>query len=340
MAEHDFRLDPFASSQMQRTVSDYLDHLESRNYSLSRLTHTLRTLEKLILYLKEEQAIADWREVTDHHLAGFAVYLANRYRTPQGHSVSAGSRRQWLSIIRRFFAWMRQTGRLVHDPAEQLPLPRKGKELPHVLGESDIALLIETADTKTAVGLRDRALMETLYATGIRHAEAYRLDLYDIDTVARCLVIRQGKGRRDRLVPLTESACYWLDRYLSIARPELAAGFQYKRKRNRLQAARRTSHPTALWLAVNGRRLAYSQIAQRIRDYALQANLKASVHTFRHSCATHLLRHGASIRHIQQLLGHRNLETTELYTHLELEDLKKAVQQASAPPSNTEQQTP
>jgi integrase/recombinase XerD len=212
-------------------------------------------------------------------------------------------------------------------------LPQSGRDLPQVLNESDIACLIEMPDTKTAVGLRDRALMETLYATGIRHAEAWRLDLYDIDTVARRLVIRQGKGRRDRLVPLTESACYWLDRYLSIARPELAAGLRYpQRKRNRPQAARRTTHPTALWLAVNGRRLSYVRLAELIHDYAIQANLKASVHTFRHSCGTHLLRRGASLRHIQQLLGHRNLETTEIYTHLDIKDLKNAVQRTSSQP--------
>jgi integrase/recombinase XerD len=214
-------------------------------------------------------------------------------------------------------------------------LPRCGHTLPQILNESDVAQLIEAADTKTAVGLRDRALMETLYATGLRHAEAWRLDLYDIDTVARRLAIRQGKGRRDRLVPLTESACYWLDRYLSIARPELAAGFQYQSRRaqrNRQSPSIRPSAPpsNALWLAVTGRRLSYVRLAELIHDYAIQASLKATVHTFRHCCATHLLRHGASIRHLQQLLGHQNLETTELYTHLEIGDLKTAVQQASS----------
>lgn len=316
---------------MQQAVADYLHQLESLNYSWSRLTHTARTLEKLMLYLREDHSLTDWREVTDRYLAAFALYLADRYRTPQGQPVSVETRRQGLSILRRFFAWMQQTGRLIHDPAQQLPLPRPGKTLPHVLDPSDIARLIETADTKTAVGLRDRALMETLYATGIRHAEAHRLDLYDLDTRARRLIVRQGKGRRDRLVPLTEAACAWLDRYLAAARPELAAGFQYqRRKKNRPQVPQRAPHPTALWLAVNGRRLAYSQIAQRIRDHALQAKLKANVHTFRHCCATHLLRNGASLRHIQQLLGHSHLDSTAMYTHLNIEDLKIAVLRASS----------
>jgi integrase/recombinase XerD len=321
---------------MQQAITVYLDHLESRNYSSSRLIHVPRILERLILFLREEHSLLDWREVTESHLAGFSVYLAERHRTPQDRPASVNSRRQWLSIVRRFFAWMRQTGRLIHDPAELLPLPRCGHTLPQVLNESNMAQLIEAADTKTAVGLRDRALMETLYATGLRHAEACRLDLYDLDTAARHLMVRQGKGRKDRIVPLTESACYWLDRYLSSARPELAAGFPYtgKRRKNHPQSPRplslRLPQSNALWLAASGRRLSYVRLAELIHDYAIQANLKASVHTFRHSCATHLLRRGASLRHIQQLLGHSHLDTTAIYTHLEIEDLKTAVQRASS----------
>jgi integrase/recombinase XerD len=330
---------------IERAVSDYLDHLETRNYSVSRLVHAARTLERLILFLREEYTVTDWREVAEPCLRGFSVYLAERHRTPQGQPVAVNSRRQWLSIVRGFFAWMQTTGRLLHNPAEQLPLPQSGRDLPQVLNESDIACLIEMADTKTAVGLRDRALMETLYATGIRYAEAWRLDLYDLDTRARRLMVRQGKGRKDRIVPLTQSACTWLDRYLAAARPELAAGFQYKSrraKRNRQSPSIRPSAPpsNALWLAVTGRRLSYVRIAELIHDYAIQASFKATVHTFRHSCATHLLRRGASLRHIQQLLGHSHLDTTAIYTHLDLDDLKKVVQQASAQTCRQEQQTP
>ncbi|MCU1264531.1 MAG: xerD 2 [Acidobacteria bacterium] len=110
---------------------------------------------------------------------------------------------------------MNSNGRLWHNPAERLALPRKEQPLPHVLNESDIARLIETPDTTTAIGIRDRALMETLYATGIRHAEAHRLDLYDVDTAAQRLAVRLGKGQRDRLVPLTETAAHWLSRYVT-----------------------------------------------------------------------------------------------------------------------------
>jgi integrase/recombinase XerD len=281
----------------------------------------------LVLYLKEAHRLTDWRAVNESHLRDFAVFAATRHRTTKGNLVSPDTLRQWLSCVRGFFWWMNESGRLVHDPSERLKLPRKSRTLPHVLSESDIAQLIETPVVHTALGLRDRALMEVLYATGIRLAEAHKLDLYDVDTSTGLLVVRQGKGGRDRVVPLTENACTWLSRYITSARAELAAGLRPRRttKNKSLSKA-----PTpALWLSLEGRRLSKQMIAQRITGYVDQTGIKATPHTFRHSCATHLLRGGASIRHVQRLLGHRGLETTEIYTHVEVEDLRHVVEQAS-----------
>ncbi|MBA2704589.1 MAG: tyrosine-type recombinase/integrase [Blastocatellia bacterium] len=319
---------------MNRAVDAYLAELEARRFSHSRRTSSARTLERLLLYLREAHQVTDWRAVNETHLRDFAVYAATRHRSPRGKLISAATLRQWFSIIRSFFVWMNRNGHLLHNPAERLAFPRKEQPLPHVLNESDIARLIETPDATTALGLRDRALMETLYATGIRHAEAHKLDLYDIDTAAHRLTVRLGKGQRDRLVPLTETAAHWLRRYVTVARPELAAGKWWGKGRRRGQP--KLIPPTsAIWLSVTGRRLCYGCIADRIRDYASQAELKATVHTFRHCCATHLLRGGASVRHVQQLLGHRDLNTTEIYTHIELQDLQQAIQYHSAPPKNS-----
>jgi integrase/recombinase XerD len=321
---------------MNRAVDAYLDELEARHFSHSRRAHGARTLERLILYLREAHSISDWRAVNETHLRDFAVYAATRHRSPQGKRITTGTLRQWLSIIRTFFTWQCTHGYLLHSPAARLVLPRGEQPLPHVLNESEIARLIEKPDIKTALGLRDRALMETLYATGIRHAEAQKLDLYDVDTTAYRLTVRLGKGQRDRMVPLTETSAHWLTRYVTVARPELAAGKLWGKGKRRIKSKRsQSSGPTwitstpALWLAVTGRRLSYQMIADRIRDYAVQVELKASVHTFRHCCATHLLRGGASVRHVQQLLGHRDLSTTEIYTQVEISDLQQAVQTAS-----------
>ena len=322
---------------MNRVVDTYLAELTARRFSHSRRYQSTRTLERLVPYLREAHSVTDWRAVNETHLRDFAVYAATRHRSPRGKRITAGTLRQWLSIIRTFFAWQCTHGHLLHSPAARLVLPRGEQPLPHVLNESEIAKLIERPDIKTAIGLRDRALMETLYATGIRHSEAHKLDLYDIDTAAHRLTVRLGKGQRDRLVPLTETAAHWLTRYVTVARPDLASGKLWGKGKRRIKRKRSQSPgPTwiastpALWLAVTGRRLSYQMIADRIRDCALQAELKASVHSFRHCCATHLLRGGASVRHVQQLLGHRDLNSTEIYTHLELQDLKQAIDSAAA----------
>ena len=160
----------------------------------------------MLLYLRETHLITDWRAVNETQLRDFAVYAATRHRTLKGKPISASTLRQWLSIIRSFFSWLNRTGHLLHNPAERLAFPHKEQSLPHVLNESDIVRLIETPDTATTLGLRDRALLERLYATGIRHSEAHKLDLYDVDTAAHQLTIRLGKGQRDRVVPLTETA--------------------------------------------------------------------------------------------------------------------------------------
>ena len=314
---------------MNKALADYLADLESRSYSQSRLTHVRRTIEMLMLYLKESHQVSDWRAVNESHLRAFAVFASTRHRTPKGKLVSPGTLRQWLSCVRGFFAWMHETGRLVNNPAERFQLPRKARTLPHVLSESEIAQLIETADTKTTLGLRDRALMEVLYATGIRRTEAHRLDLYDVDTASGLLIVRQGKGGRDRVVPLTENASRWLTRYITESRPELACGLGRAKRTTKNKPQSKASTP-ALWLSVEGRRLSKLMIWQRITEYAEQANLKASPHTFRHCCGSHLLRGGASIRHVQQLLGHRGLETTEIYTHIDINDLKHVVRKAAA----------
>ena len=310
---------------MNQAIDAYLTELESRRFSHSRRHHAARTLERLLIYMREAHSITDWRAVHESQLRDFIVYAATRHRSPTGQRISAATLRQWLSIVRSFFVWLNRSGRLLHNPAERLAFPREEQSLPQVLNESEIARLIETPDITTSIGLRDRALLEVLYATGIRHAEVHKLDLYDVDTAAQRLTVRLGKGQRDRVVPLTETAAQWLTRYVTVARPELAASKLWGKGKRRGQP--NLIPPTAaLWLSVTGRRLSYQMIAERIRDYASQAGVKASAHTFRHCCATHLLRGGASLRHVQQLLGHRDLNTTEIYTHLELGDLQRAIE--------------
>jgi integrase/recombinase XerD len=306
---------------MRADLEDYIRELRAENYSVSRLLHVSRAVSVLMLYLEEAHQVCDWHRVRLSHLQGFTVFAATRYRTPQGRLIGVSTLRQWLSSMRVFFAWMRLRGRLAENPAEALRLPQAPRPLPRVLSEKAMARLIEMPDTMTIIGIRDRALLETLYATGIRHGEAYRLNIGDLDTESGLLMVREGKGGRDRYVPLTEVASLWLSLYVTTTRPLFGATV----RGGELTPLSSTS---ALWLSRRGKRLSYQMIAERVGHYAARAGVGATVHTFRHSCATHLLRGGAGTRYIQQLLGHQSIETTEIYTHVEVKDLRRAMERA------------
>jgi integrase/recombinase XerD len=298
---------------MDEAIAAYLALLKALTRSPSRHGQASHLFERLLLHLRDTCSLCAWNQITSQHLVDFALAEA-RLQNRRGRSVSPGTYRLRISILRGFFAWLRHTGRVLANPSLVLTLPKAPGLLPPVPSEIEIARLIETPDTATAIGLRDRALMETLYATGIRHREAWSLDLYDIDLETGRLTVRHGKGGHDRVVPLTENACKWLGLYVQNARPELARVADCA--------------TLALWLSRQGRRLGYSQIGLRITGHAKAAGVRMTVHGFRHACGTHLLRNGADVRHIQRLLGHQDLDTTELYTRLDVADLAKALESA------------
>lgn len=304
---------------MNREREKYLLELRAAGLSEDLRLSSERAVCALALYLQEAYGLTRWPEVEARHLHAFLVHLAHHSRQ------QAASLRQTVSRVRRFFRWLYQTRRVLVNVAADLPLPKAPQTLPRVLSEAQMAGLLEQPDTAQAVGLRDRALLETLYATGVRLGELHRLDLRDFD--GRTLRIRKGKGGRARIVPVTATAARWLERYAATARVELLRGDWWGKGRSR--QPRPPSQATALWLAVTGQRLSAPQIDAIIRRYALGAGVEASAHTFRHTCATHLLRHGASLRHIQQLLGHASLDTTVIYTQVELSDLRQAQAQAT-----------
>jgi integrase/recombinase XerD len=298
---------------MEEVIAAYLGQLKARSRSPSRHAQASHLLERFLIYLRENCSVSSWSHLTSQHLVDFALAEA-RLQNGRGRSVSAGTYRLRISLLHGFFAWLRQSGRILADPSRVLTLPKAPGRLPPVPSEVEIARVIEAPDTATVVGLRDRALMETLYATGLRHREVWNLDLYDVDLETGRLTVRQGKGGHDRAVPLTENAGKWLGLYVHSARPELARVADCA--------------TLALWLSRQGARLSYAQIGLRIAGHAKAAGVSNTVHGFRHACGTHLLRHGADVRHIQRLLGHQDLDTTELYTRLDVEDLAKALESA------------
>jgi integrase/recombinase XerD len=205
-----------------------------------------------------------------------------------------------LSTWRRFYRWLARERRIAADPTALLEPPRLARALPRTLTEAQVERLLAAPGTAGPRALRDRAMLETLYATGLRVSELVGLTLAQT-SLSQGLVRIVGKGNKERLVPLGEEALAWLQRYLQEARPALA---------------RRPSQ--ALFLTARGAPLTRQAFWHNIRRYARSAGIEAPVspHTLRHAFATHLLNHGADLRAVQMLLGHSDLSTTQIYTHV------------------------
>jgi len=257
----------------------------------------------------DERGIHDPREITKPMLERYQRHLYY-YRKRDGQPLSIGSQNVTLSPLKTFFRWLTRENYLVSNPASEMTLPRKPRALPrHILHLEEIEQLLAQPDLATPSGLRDRAIMEVLYATGMRRMELCHLSIYEID-VRRCLVfIRQGKGRKDRVVPLGTRALAWVRKYLDEARPQLTPA----------------QDDGTLFLTDYGAAFTPGWLGLYIKRYFTAAglNVKGSCHLFRHACATHMLENGADIRFIQALLGHEDLDTTEIYTRVSIEKLKE-----------------
>ena len=205
-----------------------------------------------------------------------------------------------LSALRSFFKFLREQKLRSDNPVATHKTPKLGRALPKDLSEQDVEALIHAPDTNTALGLRDRAMFEVLYACGLRVSELITLRL-ELINLKQGYVRIVGKGNKERLVPLGQVACDWIEQYLSIARPAL-----YK------------SSTDYLFLTQHGGIMSRQNFWYAIKRYALQAGISTelSPHTLRHAFATHLLNHGADLRVVQMLLGHSDLSTTQIYTHV------------------------
>jgi integrase/recombinase XerD len=243
------------------------------------------------------EALLDLRATT---VAAFIAHLSR-----QTH---ASSQARYLSTLRRFYRWQLARGRIVADPTLKLANPTRPSRLPKVMSEKQVDSLLAAPNIDAALGLRDRAMLETLYATGLRVSELVNLKLHEIgydEGVLRAL----GKGSKERLVPLGELAIDWLKRYLDEARPEILKGRQ----------------SDALFVTARGGAMTRQAFWQLIKRYAAVASIapeKLSPHVLRHAFATHLLNHGADLRVVQLLLGHADISTTQIYTHVARERLK------------------
>ncbi|MFZ2854332.1 MAG: site-specific tyrosine recombinase XerD [Rhodocyclaceae bacterium] len=231
-----------------------------------------------------------------------------RFVATLSQNLRASSQARYISTLRRFYRHLLSRSRRSVDPTLKIAMPAKPSRLPKVLSEAQVETLLAAPLTGTALGQRDRAMLETIYATGLRVSELVGLKLHEVNFEMGVLRVF-GKGSKERLVPLGEEAIDWLRAYLAEARPELLG----KRQSD------------DLFVTARGAAMSRQAFWQLIKRYALRAGIdpaRLSPHVLRHAFATHLLNHGADLRVVQLLLGHSDISTTQIYTHVARERLK------------------
>lgn len=295
-----------AANRPRSCLAAYLEELRARRCSSSLERQASWCLGWLFSHLREE-GVRDLREAREEHIVSFARVLRES-TTPRGTPMSATTQSLYLQRVRSFFAFLVKRGLLLASPAAELTLPVCSPLPRTVLSERQAEKLMNAPPAWTKTGKRDRAILETFYGTGIRRGECMRLDVADLDLRERTLLVRNGKGRKDRLVPLPARAALAIDTYLRDVRPLLLK-----------RSGGRALFLTAWW----GKRLSDVSLNFLMRRHARAAGIPAvHPHALRHTCATHLLRGGADIRHVQEILGHRHVRTTAIYTRVQIEDLR------------------
>jgi len=239
-------------------------------------------------------------------------YLAFLHSRPE--HIKPASQRRLHSVLRRFYHWLIDQGRIAADPMLNIERPMQGNRFPKTLSEQQVENLLAAPDVTTPLGLRDRTLLEVLYATGLRVTELVGLKMFEV-SLSENVVRTFGKGSKERLVPLGEVAAEWLQRYLAEGRPALLK----ERSSDHIFVTGRAANRAGVGLT---RQMAWTLI----KKHALTAGIAAeriSPHVLRHAFATHLLNHGADLRVVQMLLGHADITTTQVYTHVARERLKQ-----------------
>ena len=290
-----------------------LDFIAKLEHEKGFSEHTLRAYHKDLLqfdiFLKAEKR-SSLESVNHLLLRRFLAVLRSK-----NYSKTTIARK--LASIRSFFKFLIREGELVANPFEMLRTPKQDKKLPHFLSITEVDVLLKTPDSSTLMGLRDMAIMETLYSTGIRVSELVGLDEGSIDFLAGMIKV-QGKGKKERLVPIGSPAIKAINEYID------------SKSMSKKKEEKSVSRSEPLFLNKYGGRLTARSVARSLDKYLKVSgiNLLTSPHTFRHSFATHLLDKGADLRSVQEMLGHSSLSTTQVYTHITTERLKNVYDKA------------
>ncbi len=297
-------------TQLKLLLARFKEHLEMENYSPKTISDYLNQLQFFPRYLQTAN-LEELSQIDKEAIHQYQLYLYNNQA--KGKSLSLETQYARLVPLKTFFRWLVKRGYFLYDPTTQLELPKRKKNLPRgIMTKREIYQLLSQPDADTILGLRDKAILELLYSTGIRNSELRNLTIYDADTSHGELRINQGKGRKDRIIPLGEIAAKYLETYLQVSRPLLVE--QQKEKKQNL-----------LFISKNGQKITLANLLWLIEKYVQQARITKHItaHSFRHTCATHMLRGKSNLRYIQELLGHSSIATTQIYTRVEVSDLKR-----------------
>ncbi|MCS7052554.1 MAG: site-specific tyrosine recombinase XerD [Ignavibacterium sp.] len=287
---------------MKTFLKDYLAQLKvEKNLASNTISSYKSDLESFLNYL-EDVGIKDLSEIKKEHISSFFKILKNL-------GLSEKSSARYFSSLRGFFKYLIVNEYLKSNPIDKMNAPKISRKLPSVLSVEEINLLLSSPKTDDKFGIRDKAMLEVFYACGLRVSELINLKIIDL-FLKENLIKVFGKGRKERLVPIGSSAIFWLEKYLIESRPFLKKNLQSE---------------NYVFLNNRGKKFSRMGVWKIVKKYVELSNLKKEIHphTFRHSFATHLIEGGADLRSVQEMLGHADISTTQIYTHIDREYIKK-----------------
>ena len=304
-------------------LEQHVEWLQARNYSSETIRCQSNDIRRFLTWC-DERSLIEPTDVTQPVVERYQRWLFY-HRRPDGRPLSFRTQHHLLCSVNAFFRWLTRQHLTLFNPASEIELPRQNVRLPRdILTAQEADWVINQPNVAEPLGVRDRAILETFYSTGIRRKELANLTLFDLDPARGSLLVREGKGRKDRMIPIGERARAWIDRYLLQVRPAFAV----------------EPDDNYLFLTTDGNPFSrLSLLSEMVRKYLVSANIakKGGCHVFRHTMATLMLENGADIRFIQEMLGHSRMSSTEVYTHVSIAKLQQ-IHHATHPAEQSHQQ--
>ncbi len=300
--------DPTDALSMYYFMLRFLEYSKILNYAKRTVSDREAYLRRFVTWC-DERSLAHPADITPPIIRRYQKHLY-LIRKDNGEPLSPSGQQSHLSPLRAYFRWLAKNNHILYNPAADIEMPRVPKRLPRdILTHKEADQVLNQADTTTEYGIRDRAIMEVLYSTGIRRMELVGLKINDIDYERGTLMVVHGKGDKDRMLPIGERAIGWVKKYRNEVRPELVI----------------PNNVTSLFLSQYGEAIGVAWLSMLISKYITSADIgkTGSCHLFRHTMATAMLENGADIRYVQMMLGHARMETTQVYTHVSITKLKE-----------------